>query len=89
MIQYGATIGAAQSTAIGPVHPEMQTDSGKLLHDALLSFDMALPATFQKNNEASGTWCRALEKVRLCGYISEAAPRGRGSRGRPPDTLGY
>ena len=70
LIDANATIRSVRSAAVGPVHPEMQTDSGKLFHDALLNFDMALGATFQNNNETPGTWCSSAGLWRRYDYVA-------------------
>ena len=56
IIDANVTVGARQSEAIGPYHPEKETAAGELFHALLLNWKMVLPATVHHDETRAATW---------------------------------
>ena len=56
MIDAHVTVGARQSEAIGPHHPEKETTAVQLFRALLLDWKMALPATVHHDDTGAATW---------------------------------
>ena len=51
-----AAVGSVQSDAIGTVHAEEESLTGAILHEWLLQWQVALPATFLSSDTEGTTW---------------------------------
>ena len=73
-IDANATLGSVQSDAICPHHQEPEKESATAFHQLLLTWNMALPATFHHDPTGATTWTLRTGTTRR--YDCSAMPRG-------------